>query len=102
MALSLKPLDTKIDQEFIPAITEGHCCSHVERLLLSLPVKMGGLGLPIFTDICDLEYENSRRATSQLTKKIMNQIHEYKLNRAIQMKIESVIEGERKDRHESH
>ena len=100
MALSLKPLDAKIDQELIPAITEGHHCSRVERLLLSLPVKMGGLGLPIFSESCELEFKNSKRATSQLTEKIMNQIHEYNLNRAKQKEIELVIEKERKERHE--
>ena len=32
----LKPLDDLIDTKFIPAITEGHICSPVERYLLSL------------------------------------------------------------------
>ena len=61
---------------------------------------MGGLGLPLFSEICDLEYKNSKRATSQLTEKIMNQIHEYNLNRALQKEIETTIERERKERHE--
>ena len=61
---------------------------------------MGGLGLPIFSEICEHEYKNSKRATSQLTEKIMNQIHEYNLNRATQKEIELIIEKERKERHE--
>ena len=42
-------LDKVIDNEFIPAVTEGHVCSDDERKLLSLPVRLGGLGIPIFS-----------------------------------------------------
>ena len=38
----LDSLDTVIDSQFIPVITEGHLCSEDERLLLSLPWRMGG------------------------------------------------------------
>ena len=39
----LKYVDDIIDTQFIPAITDGHYCSPDERLLLALPVKMGGV-----------------------------------------------------------
>ena len=54
--------------KFIPAITEGHFCTPDERLLLSLPVKKGGLAIPIFAEIADFEYENSQLATHQLVR----------------------------------
>ena len=54
----LQPLDKVIDDTFIPAITEGHYCSKDERLLLSLPVKLGGLGIPIFSQLSKTEYQN--------------------------------------------
>ena len=70
----MKPLDEVIDSVFIPAITEGHCCSRLDRKLLSLPVKSGGMGIPIFADLCDREYANSRLASQQLTSNIVQQI----------------------------
>ena len=39
----LNQLDELITSEFIPAITGGIHCSDVERKLLSLPSKLGGL-----------------------------------------------------------
>ena len=45
--------------DFIQAITGGKNISEIERKLLSLPVKLGGLGIPIFSEICETEYSNS-------------------------------------------
>ncbi|XP_028416582.1 uncharacterized protein LOC114540659 [Dendronephthya gigantea] len=56
----LTKVDEVIDNTLIPAITEGHICTVEERLLLSLPVKKGGLAVPMFTNIADFEYLNSR------------------------------------------
>ena len=39
----LNQLDELITSEFIPAITGGIHCSDIERKLLSLPSKLGGL-----------------------------------------------------------
>ena len=47
----LNQLDELLTSEFIPAITGGIHCSGIERKLLSLPSKLGGLGIPIFTEI---------------------------------------------------
>jgi hypothetical protein len=69
----LVKLDEVVDNKFIPAITEGHICSTDERLLLSLPVKKGGLAIPIFSNIADFEYANSRLVTDQLVTNIRNQ-----------------------------
>ena len=62
----LKVLDFAITKQFIPsrkytlipAITGGIRCSDVERRLLSLPPRMGGLGIPVFSKIADFEYAN--------------------------------------------
>ena len=76
-AACLKPFDEIIDNEFIPAITEGHFCSPDDRRLLSLPVRMGGMGIPIFSELCAREYNNSKRMTEQLTDKIKQQISDF-------------------------
>ena len=67
-------MDALVDQLFIPAITDGHMCSDDERLLISLPVKKGGLAIPIFSSIAELEFSNSRAATDQLIKHINDQV----------------------------
>ena len=41
--------------EFKPAITGGIHCSDIDRKLLSLPSKLGGLGIPIFAEISNQE-----------------------------------------------
>ena len=70
----LTRLDALVDQLFIPAITDDHMCSDDERLLISLPVKKGGLAIPIFSSIAELEFFNSRAATDQLIKHINDQV----------------------------
>ena len=69
----LTRLDAMVDNLFIPAITDGHICTVDERLLLSLPVKKGGLAIPIFSAVADFECANSRSATEQLVEYIINQ-----------------------------
>ena len=69
----LKRLDAVVDNVFIPVITDGHLCTTDERLLLSLPVKKGGLAIPIFSTMADFEFANSRAATEQLVEHIYNQ-----------------------------
>ena len=46
----------------------------VERRLLSLPPRMGGLDIPILSETADFEFENSRLVTETLTTKIINHI----------------------------
>lgn len=57
----LQPIEEVLYNEFIPAITGGRICSDVERKLLSLPVKLGGLEIEIITETCSKKYEASRR-----------------------------------------
>ena len=87
----LKPLDDIIDQKFIPAITEGHYCSELERQLLALPVRLGGLGIPIFAELSEREYENSRKATQELRTKILTQEDELLIDKIRAREIETEI-----------
>ena len=68
----LKPLEDVIRFNFIPAINGGHLCSDNDRILLSLPVRFGGLAIPLFYNDAKYEYENSRKLTSPLTQSIKN------------------------------
>ena len=40
-------------------ITRGVKCSENERKLLSFPLKLVGLGIPIFSEMSEFEYSNS-------------------------------------------
>ena len=69
----LKPLDQVIATEFITSITNGIVCSYNLRKLIALPPKLGGLGIPIFSEISDTEYQNSQKLTQHLATNIINQ-----------------------------
>ena len=73
----LKPLDEVINNKFIPAITENQVISKDDRTLLSLPVNLGGLGIPVYAECCVVEFENSRKLTEILTGKIIAQQEEF-------------------------
>ena len=51
----LKKVDQAVDTKFIPTLTDGHFCNEMERKLLSIPVKYGGMGIAIFCDIAENE-----------------------------------------------
>ena len=91
----LKPLDHFIDHSFIPAITEGHVLSPNDRKLLSLPVRLGGLGIPIFSEVCTREFENSMKATQLLRPKIIAQESVFVVNRRAEREADSAIRNER-------
>ena len=48
-----------IATDFIPAISDGILCSPIQRRLVALPAKLGGLCLPIFSEIARDEFKNS-------------------------------------------
>ena len=66
------PLEDSIRQEFIPAIV-GRTVSDEERSLLSLPVRLGGLGIANPTETADREYEASCIITEDLANFILRQ-----------------------------
>ena len=57
--IQLKELDDVIKTEFLPAITAGINCSDIERRLMSLPPRFGGLGFPILSESSQKEYQFS-------------------------------------------
>ena len=70
----LQPLEKAIREELIPALTEGRMVSDDERLLLSLPPRLGGMGLINPSKMSDLEHQLSTLATSKLTEAIKMQL----------------------------
>ena len=76
---------------FVPTLRE---------CLLSLPVRSGGMGIPILTELCESEYQNSKRATQQLTERIKSQQEKYDIDDEKQKEIQSVIKKEKTNRNE--
>ena len=68
-----QPLEDTIRHKFIPSIV-GRDVSDVERRMISLPVRCGGLGIsnPVAT-ASNKEYAVSKRVIENLTKVIVNQ-----------------------------
>ena len=66
------PLEECIRNSFIPALV-GRQVSDVERNILSLPVRFGGLGIANPSETADREYDASKRATTNLCSLILNQ-----------------------------
>ena len=69
----LQPLENVIHQRFIPALTGRLPCSEVERALLSLPARLGGMGLVNPVAVCNHEYEASKQVTAHLVNSIIAQ-----------------------------
>ena len=69
----LKQLDDVIRTEFIPTMTGGINCSDTERRLMFLPPRFGGLGILIFSESPQKEYEFSTILSKDLTINIIHQ-----------------------------
>ena len=69
----LKQLDDVIRMEFIPAVTAGINCSDIERRLVLLSLRFGGLGIPIFPESLQKKYEFSTILSKDLATNIVNQ-----------------------------
>ena len=69
----LLPLENEIHQSFIPALTGRPPCSKVERDLLSLPARLGGLGIVNPTNQSKHAFDASVRLTGPLAALIASQ-----------------------------
>ena len=57
IASLLIPVEDAIKNHLIPALPEGRSVTYDERLLLSLPPRLGGMGIITPTSVSDLEYD---------------------------------------------
>ena len=69
----LQPIEDAIHNSFIPAVMGRPPCSQVERKMLALPSKMGGLSLADPSFHANEEYEASKKVTSDLVQSIIQQ-----------------------------
>ena len=66
------PLEAAIRDKLIPAII-GRTVSDLERNIMSLPVRLGGMGIQNPTYTADIEFRNSSIVTRNLTELIIRQ-----------------------------
>ena len=71
----LKPLERAISDILIPSMLD-HKCTELERGILSLPVRLGGLGFTNPTQSANAEFQASVNVTAPLAERIMSQLHE--------------------------
>jgi hypothetical protein len=68
----MDPIDKLITTEFIPALL-GCPVSVIERQIMALPVKYGGLGIPIFVELARKDYSTSLIVTQPLVNTMTSQ-----------------------------
>ena len=89
----LQRVDDVINTCLIPALTGGEFCTEVERQLISLPPRLGGLGIPILSTIADDEYKNSKMLTTNIHRNIVNQERRYNPDNVDIRKIKTTIKN---------
>ena len=78
MGSLFQPLEKVLHQLFIPALTGRDPCK-LERDLLSLPCRLGGLNIPIPTQISDCQFSASKQINASLTPLIIHQSKEFSI-----------------------
>ena len=72
MSHLFQPFEDVLRERLIPAIV-GRKVSDLERRILALPVRFGGLGILNPVDTADIEFETSIKITAILKQMIYNQ-----------------------------
>ena len=94
-----QPLEDTIRNILIPAMI-GIKVNDVERKLLTLPPKYGGLGITNPTEIAQVEFENSLKITHQQQEFVINQTASAQLDQALYRKAKNEIKQARTALHE--
>ena len=92
----LQPLENAIAKAFLPAITE-HECTQLEREILALQVRKGGLGVTNSYQEAAVEYAASTKITAPLVEQIQSQRHELPDD----FRIQSLKQIARKDKNDA-
>ena len=96
----LHRLDHAVDQ-FMKVLFDNYDFNIVERKLWSLPVRMGGMGISIPSQISDEQYENSRMINEKLTSKVLGQHKIYEDINTEVNKAKSTIKAKKNERHQA-
>ena len=92
----LEPLEKEIRENLIPAIC-GRKVNDIERNLLALPARLGGMGIINPVESGNYEYESSCELTAEQPKFVANQKADGKLNTKHLNSIKLVIKQRRSE-----
>ena len=67
----MRQVDEVVRHRLIPAIIGGHIINDDERRMLSLPPRLGGLGLKILEEEAEINFRDSMGITSGLQNQIL-------------------------------
>ena len=91
----LQPLEDAIRHHLIPALTGRAGITDLERDLLALPTRLGGMGIPNPTKTCHEKFMSSEQISAPLTALILQQEKVYPTNVASeQVSIKSKIKAQ--------
>ena len=93
-----QPLESEIHQTFIPILTGRSPCSSLERDLLSLPARLGGMGLINPTSLSQHAFLTSQRLTAPLAALIVTQEVNQIINPDLRHSLKSSIRKENRQR----
>ena len=62
----MQPLDEAISRELLPAILGSEAFSPIDREMYALPLRHGGLGIPVFRDLALHEFLASKSITAPI------------------------------------
>ena len=92
----LQPLEDAIHHQLIPVLTGRAGITDLERDLLALPTRLGGMGIPNPTKTCHEKFMSSEQISAPLTALIFQQEKVYPTNVASeQVSIKSKIKAQR-------
>ena len=100
--LLLEPLEAAIRQNFLPALTGQNACNDLERELLALPVRLGGLGIAIPSSRAKCHNSASRKITGPHKDLILQQSNEFPAEtKNTQTRIKNQLRTERRHHHKT-
>jgi hypothetical protein len=91
------PLETTIRERLIPSILGGRQVNDIERELLSLPGRRGGMALEIPSASCNRKYTASKDITTALSTLIIHQEQLLNINQRTQHSLKKAIRKEMED-----
>ena len=69
----LLPLERTIRDTFISTVTGDHIRNEKKIVLISLPIRYGGLAIPIFHETAEIQFINCNKIISEFTTLIKQQ-----------------------------
>ncbi|MCH2405735.1 MAG: hypothetical protein MK200_06040, partial [Nitrosopumilus sp.] len=94
ISAGFKRLDDVITNKLIKNIFNREC-TEIERKLFALPVRLGGLGMNVLSEMCEIQYKNSVAVTESLVENVVNQQEILEIDEAKIKSVKNAIKVEK-------